>query len=94
MTRIVARCALLLLAVCLLVGCPTTTQRNGAGITLCIASCAADVAILVARNAWVDTGGLVGWVDCEGGRSGPARIDLLFPLSSITTAPGKALLAT
>ena len=64
MTRIVARCALLLLAVLLFSACSTTTQRNFAVITLFVASLAADAAISVAAGTPA-MAGIFGFVGCE-----------------------------
>ena len=64
MTRIVARCALLLLAVLLFSACSTTTQRNFAVITLFVASLAADAAISFAAGTPA-MAGIFGFVGCE-----------------------------
>jgi hypothetical protein len=65
MRRIVARCVLPRLAVCLRSTTRTTAQRNFCVITLCVASLAEDVAILASRHAVVASGGLLAFVGCE-----------------------------
>jgi hypothetical protein len=66
MTRTLARRFLpLLVAVLLSSACTTTTQRNAAVITLCVAGFAADVAISVASGTSGATGGLLGLFVCE-----------------------------
>ena len=64
MTRIVARCALLLLAVLLFSACSTTTQRNFSVITLFVSSLVADAAISVAAGTPA-VAGIFGFVGCE-----------------------------
>jgi hypothetical protein len=64
LTRIVARCALLLLAALLFFPCSTTIQRNVSVITLCAASLAADAAIPIAAGTPA-VAEIFGFVGCE-----------------------------
>ncbi len=69
MTRIVARCALLLLAVLLFSACSTSTQRNFAVIALFVASLAADAAISVAAGTPA-VAAIFGFVGCKASQAG------------------------
>jgi hypothetical protein len=84
---------ILLLALLLCPACSTTTQRSAAAISLCVASFAADVAILVASHASVDTVGFLGFVGCEAGeaalRSAPTSEHAELPQREATNEPPK-----
>ena len=69
MTRILVRPFLYLLLALLLLSACTTTHRNAAAMTLCIAGFAADVALSIHGGPMAGPGGILGLLVCDVGQA-------------------------